>query len=158
MKIIKYRKIVVLGRILICLGFVLLGILLLNAAFDSDTIALRKVYYFLASIVSFLFFGRILLLMIYVLLKNSTLFSYDQSKMDVKNKEISRKDIIKVESVGEVPTGFLGTKSYGFAIHCKDKETILIPTYYVLTKKDMMEITNTLIQYVSNHKNKEIFK
>jgi hypothetical protein len=158
MKIIKYRKIVVLGRLLVCLGFVLLGILLLNPAFNSDTIAPRKVYYFLAAIVSFLFFGRILVLLIYVLFKNPTMFSYDANKVIVADKEIIRKDIIKVELDSRAPTGILGVKTLAFALRCKDKKTVFIPTYYVLTKKEQMEIFNTLKQYVSNHKNIEIFK
>lgn len=158
MKVIKYRKIVVLGRLLVCLGFVLLGILLLNLAFNSDTIAPRKVYYFLAAIVSFLFFGRILVLLIYVLFKNPTMFSYDATKIMVADKEIIRKDIIKIELDSRAPTGILGVKTLAFALRCKDNKTVFIPTYYVLTKKEQMEIFNTLKQYVSNHKNIEIFK
>ena len=93
MKVIKYRKIVVLGRLLIA-WFYTVGYLTFDPAFDSDAIAPRKVYFFLAAVVGFLFFGRILLLLIYVLLKNPTMFSYDPTKM-VSDKEIIRKDIIK---------------------------------------------------------------
>ena len=80
------------------------------------------------------------------------MFSYDADKIIVKNTEINRKNLVKVDLVGEVPTGFLGTKSYGFILHCKDKKTVYIPTYYVLTKKEEAEIFTTLQQYFSNHK------
>jgi hypothetical protein len=122
------------------------------AALFSDDSVPRRISYFFAALIGILFFGRIFLLLVYVLWKNPTLFSYDAGKIIVKNTEISRKNISKVELAGEVPTGFLGTKSYAFAIHCKDKNAVYIPTYYVLTKKEEAEILKTLIQYISNHK------
>ena len=90
--------------------------------------------------------------MIYVLFKNPTMFSYDADKIIVKNTEIKRKNIAKVDLVGEVSTGFLGTETDAFILHCKDKTTVYIPTYYALTKKEVAGIFTALQQYVSNHK------
>ena len=80
------------------------------------------------------------------------MFSYDADKIIVKNTEMNRKNIAKVELTDEVLTGLLGTKSHGFILHRKDKNTVYIPTYYVLAKKEEAEIFTTLQQYVSNHK------
>lgn len=119
--------------------------------FSDDGIPRRVLYIFL-SLFGFFFFGKLFLLMVYVLFKNPVMFSYDTNKIIVKNMEINRKNITKVELLGEVPTGFLGLKSYGFALKCKDKKTVYIPSYYVLTKKEETEIFDALQQYVSNHK------
>lgn len=158
MKVIKYSKIVALGRLFIAFFIVLLSVSLLYPAFNSDAIAPRKVLFFLAAVGGVLFFGRILVLLIYVLFKNPTMFSYDATKIMVADKKIIRKDIIKIELDSRAPTGILGVKTLAFALRCKDKKTVFIPTYYVLTKKEQMEIFNTLKQYVSNHKNIEILK
>lgn len=158
MKVIKYRKIVALGRLFIAFFIVLMSVSLLYPAFNSDDIAPRKVLFFLAAVVGVLFFGRILVLLIYVLFKNPTMFSYDATKIMVAGKEIIRKDIIKIELDSRAPTGILGVRTLAFALRCKDKKTVFIPTYYVLTKQEQLNIFNTLKQYVSNHKNIEIFK
>ncbi|WP_147536185.1 DUF5381 family protein [Bacillus marasmi] len=152
MKVIKYRKFVVLGRFFLALGFVVVGILLFFAALYSDDGIPRRVFYFFSFLMSFFIFGRVFLLMHYLLFKSPVMFSYDADKIIVKNIEINRKNIAKVELLGEVPTGFLGLKSYGFALKCKDKKTVYIPSYHVLTKKEEAEIFDTLQQYVSNHK------
>ena len=72
------------------------------------------------------------------------MFSYDATKLWWQDKEIIRKDIIKIELDSRVPTGILGVKTLAFALHCKDKKTVFIPTYYVLTKKEQLNIFNTL--------------
>lgn len=152
MKVIRYRKIIVIGRLLAIFSLVFVSILLFLAGLFSDDGVPRRILYFFLSLFGFFFFGKFFLLMIYVLFKEPTMFSYDADKIIVKNTEINRKNIAKVELAGEVPTGFLGTKSYGFILHCKDKKTVYIPTYYVLTKKEEAEIFTTLQQYISNHK------
>ena len=152
MTVIRYRKIIVIGRLLAIFSLVFVSILLFLAGLFSDDGVPRRILYFFLSLFGLSFFGKLFLLMIYVLFKDSTMFSYDADKIIVKTTEMNRKNIAKVELVGEVPTGFLGTKSYGFILHCKDKKTVYIPTYYVLTKKEEAEIFTTLQQYVSNHK------
>jgi hypothetical protein len=152
MKVIRYRKIIVIGRLLATFSLVFVSILLLLAGLFSDDGVPRQILYFFLSLFGFVFFGKFFLLMIYVLFKDPTMFSYDADKIIVKNTEMNRKNIAKVELAGEVPTGFLGTKSYGFILHGKDKKMVYIPTYYVVTKKEEAEIFTTLQQYVSNHK------
>jgi len=144
MKAVKYRRIVVLSRFLVCLGFVLAGIFLFYSAFYSDQRMTRRILAFIGFLGAFWVFGRMALLMIYIFFKDSTIFLYDADKIIVKDTEIDRKSIVKVETTFYAPTGFLGTKAYAFILYCKDKEPIYIHTYYVLTDKELAEVSHIL--------------
>ena len=58
MKVIKYRKIVALGRLFIAFFIVLMSVSLLYPAFNSDAIAPRKVLFFLAACCGCLIFRK----------------------------------------------------------------------------------------------------
>lgn len=75
--------------------------------------------------------------------------SFNSENMYVKGREISRKNIRKIDMTGNAPIGFLGIKTPAYVIHCFDHEKIIIPTYYVLTKKDETRITRSLRKYTS---------
>jgi len=72
-------------------------------------------------------FWKVLLLNIYSLFKNPTLFSYDADKIILKNGSISREDIADVGWIYGADAGFLGIESYALAIQCNDEEVIYIP-------------------------------
>ncbi len=149
METIKYRKIVVLGRIFFAWTFVLGSIFLILASIFLEAPLYRKILSVVAAAAGFWLFGRIFILLHFLFFKNPTMLRYDSENVYVKDRVISRKNIRKIDMTGNAPTGFLGLKSPAYVIHCFDQEKIIIPTYYVLTKKDETRITKSLKKYTS---------
>jgi hypothetical protein len=149
METIKYRKIVVLGRFMISGGFVLTSLLLILASIYLEAPLYRKILSVGAAIAGFAYFGRLFILMHVLLFKNPTMVSFDSENLFVKERVISRKDIQKIDKVGNAPIGFLGIKTPAYVVHCFNGEKINIPTYYVLTNKDEMKISKTFKNYSS---------
>ncbi|MCM3668317.1 DUF5381 family protein [Mesobacillus maritimus] len=155
METVNYRKIVIFGRLIIACGFVLTAIGLILAGLFLDASSLRKVISVVVGVVGIVFFGRLLLLMLILLMKNPHMFSYDDEKIKVSGREIEIKKIKKVELQSSVPTGILGIKTPAFVLHKNDGQTINIPTFYVLTKKDEPAIHKTLKQIISGQGKKK---
>lgn len=154
MKVFKYRRSVFLVRYFLALGFVLIGIWAIHDGIFHDGLILRKALNLVIGIVTLSFFGRILFMLSIVFFKGSVLFSIDDTKIIVHKKEISRKDIRKIEKRGLMPSGILRVQVPGFIILDKKGEKINIPTYFLLTSKEDRLMNKVLTQYVSNHKMK----
>lgn len=145
MEEIKYRKIVVFGRLLISGGFVLTSFILILLSFIIEDAPLyRKIGSIGAAIAGLAYFGRLYILMHFLLLRNPTMLAFDAENVYVKDRTIKRKNIRKIDERGNAPVGFLWIKTPAFVIHCNDGEEIIIPTYHVLTKKDNQRITKIL--------------
>jgi hypothetical protein len=152
MTTIKYRKSVALGRFIILLGFVLGSVFLILSTIFDEAPFYRKLYWFTAAIAALWYFGRISLLMIIKMPKNRILFSFDSDYFYVKQETISTSRIQKIDFISNVPTGFLGVKCPGYVIECFDNEKVMVPMYFVLSKKEQPVITKKLKQYTSQRK------
>lgn len=152
MKIIKYRKSVALGRFAIALGFVLVAAFLIYEGIYSDATLPRRIFYIATAVIGVSYFGRLLVVYAYTVIKNPTMLSYDAEKLHINGVEIPRKGINKVQVDTNIPTGILGIKTPAFTIIYNGQEKQHALTYYVLTSKDQNEIFHRLKEYVSNHK------
>ncbi|RSD27014.1 DUF5381 family protein [Mesobacillus subterraneus] len=150
MKIVKYRTATIIGRISICLLFIVSGVALILASMYLEAPTGRKIISVVAGIMGILFFGRMLLMLMILLIKNKQMFRYDKENIIIRDKTIKLDTIKKVEVENDIPTGYLGIKTPAFVLNIKDGESIHIPTYYVISKKDFPVFNTTLKQIVSD--------
>lgn len=89
-------------------------------------------------------------MLIILLFKSKKMFSYDQDNITVRDKTIKIDTIKSVEQENDIQTGYLGIKTPAFILNINGAESIYIPTYYVISKKDYPIIHKTLKAIVSD--------
>ncbi|MCM3123871.1 MULTISPECIES: DUF5381 family protein [unclassified Mesobacillus] len=150
MMIVNYRTSTIIGRLLICALFILTGVALILASIYLEAPALRKVISVSAGILGIGFFGRMGIMLIILLLKNKQMFRYDQENITVKDKTIKLDTIKKIEIENDIVTEYLGIKTPAFVLKMQGSESIYIPTYYVISKKDFHVVHKILKGIVSD--------
>ncbi|MBT2678716.1 DUF5381 family protein [Bacillus sp. ISL-35] len=150
MKIVNYRTSTIIGRLLICALFILTGVALILASIYLEAPALRKVVSVTAGILGIGFFGRMGIMLIILLIKNKQMFQYDQENITVRDKTIILDTIKNIEIENGIRTEYLGIKTPAFILTIRGGESIYIPTYYVISKKDFPVVHKTLKGIVSD--------
>lgn len=152
MKIVNYRTSTIIGRLLVFSLFVLSGVALILASIYLEAPMVRKVFSVAAGILGILFFGRLALMVIVLLFKNKQMFSYDKENITVRDKTFKLDSVKNVEEQNDIKTEYLGIKTPAFVLNIKSGESIYIPTYYVISKKDYPIIHKTLKAIVSDRR------
>ena len=150
MKIVNYRTSTIIGRLLVCAIFILSGVALILASIYLEAPTVRKVFSVAAGILGILFFGRMAIMLIILLFKNKKMFSYDHENITVRGKTFKLDSVKNVEEQNDIKTEYLGIKTPAFVLNIKSGESIYIPTYYVISKKDYPIIHKTLKAIVSD--------
>ncbi|ALC89262.1 hypothetical protein AM500_05280 [Bacillus sp. FJAT-18017] len=150
MKVVNYKTSTILGRLAICIGFVITGISLILASIFLEASFIRKFFSVIGGVLGIIVFGRLGLMVLILLFKDKEMFRYDQESIIVKNRKLNLNNIRKVEVENEIPTGYLGIKTPAFILNTHDREKIFIHTYYCISKKDYPVINRTLKDIVSD--------
>jgi hypothetical protein len=150
MKTVNYRTTTIMGRLILCILFILTGVALILASMYLEAPTLRKVISVTAGILGIAFFGRMAIMLIILLFKNKQMFRYDQETITVMDKSIKLDTIKDVEEENNIPTGYLGIKTPAYVLNAAGGERIYIPTFYVISKKDYPVILQTLKGIVSD--------
>ncbi|WLR55425.1 DUF5381 family protein [Mesobacillus subterraneus] len=152
MNIVKYRTSTIIGRLLVCALFIFSGLALILASIYLEAPTVRKVFSVAAGILGILFFGRMAIMLIFLLFNNKKMFGYDRENITVRDKTFKLDSVKNVEEQNDIKTGYLGIRTPAFVLNIKSGESIYIPTYYVVSKKDYPIIHKTLKAIVSDRK------
>jgi hypothetical protein len=152
MKIVNYRTSTIIGRLLICALFILTGVALILASIYLEAPTPRKVISVSAGVLGIGFFGRMSVMLIRLLLKNNPMFRYDKENIIVKDKTIKLDSIKHVQEENHILTEYLGIKTPAFVLITEGGESIYIPTYYVISKKDYPVIHKILKGIISDRR------
>ncbi|WP_102264419.1 hypothetical protein [Mesobacillus jeotgali] len=150
MKIVNYRTTTILGRLLICAIFIITGVALILASIFMDAPTIRKVISVTAGIIGIIYFGRMAIMLNILLLRNKQMFSYDKEIITVRDQSVKLNSIKNVEEENNIPTGYLGIKTPAYVLNLIGGDSIYIPTYYAISKKDYPVILQTLKGIVSD--------
>ncbi|MBT2694773.1 DUF5381 family protein [Bacillus sp. ISL-55] len=150
MKTVNYRTKTIIGRIMLCVGFILTGVALILASMYLEAPTLRKVISVTAGVLGIAFFGRMAIMLIILLFKDKQMFCYDKETITIRDKSFKLDTIKDVEEENNIPTGYLGIKTPAYVLNAAGGERIYIPTFYVISKKDYPVILQTLKEIVSD--------
>ncbi|MBT2684177.1 DUF5381 family protein [Bacillus sp. ISL-37] len=150
MKTVNYRTKTIIGRIMLCVGFILTGVALILASTYLEAPTLRKVISVTAGVLGIAFFGRMAIMLIILLFKDKQMFCYDKETITIRDKSFKLDTIKDVEEENNIPTGYLGIKTPAYVLNAAGGERIYIPTFYVISKKDYPVILQTLKEIVSD--------
>lgn len=150
MKTVNYRTKTIIGRIMLCVGFILTGVALILASMYLEAPTLRKVISVTAGVLGIAFFGRMAIMLIILLFKDKQMFCYDKETITIRDKSFKLDTIKDVEEENNIPTGYLGIKTPAYVLNAAGGERIYIPTFYVISKKDYPVILQKLKEIVSD--------
>lgn len=123
---------------------------LILASIYLEAPVLRKVFSVAAGILGIVFFGRMAVMLIILLFKKKQMFRYDKEKITVRDKTIKLDTIKNIEIENDIRTEYLGIKTPSFLLNIQGGESIYIPTYYVVSKKDFPVVHKTLKGIISD--------
>jgi hypothetical protein len=152
MKVVNYRASTIIGRLLICALFIVIGVALIFASIYLEAPTPKKVISVTAGVLGIGFFGRMSVMLIRLLLKNNQMFRYDMENIIVKDKTIKLASIKHIEEENDIRTEYLGIKTPAFVLIIEDGKSIYIPTYYAISKKDYPVIHKRLKGIVSDRR------
>jgi hypothetical protein len=150
MKIVNYRTSTIIGRLLISALFILTGVAMIIASNKPEAPTANRIYFLSAGILGIGFFGRMAVMLVILIFNNKQMFRYDKENITVKDKTIKLDTIKNVEVENDIRTEYLGIKTPAFVLNIKGGDSIYIPTYYVISKKDYLVIFKTLKAIVSD--------
>ncbi|WP_226642922.1 hypothetical protein [Mesobacillus subterraneus] len=148
MKTVNYRTKTIIGRIMLCVLFILTGVALILTSTYLEAPTLRKVISVTAGVLGIAFFGRMAFMLIILLFKDKQTLCYDKETITIRDKSFKMDTIKGVEEENNIPTGYLGIKTPAYVLNAA-AENVSTPTFNVISKEDYPVILQTLRKKLS---------